>query len=56
VTPVQLFLVALFHLLHSSCIAEVGQSPSPIHIAYGGNCWDAISVARAIGGWVVGLP
>ena len=49
------FLIALHHLLTSSCLAEVGTAPGPIHIAYGGNCWDAGQVARALGGWLVNL-
>ena len=50
------FLEALYRLLHESCIAEFGAFPNPIRIVYGGNCWDAVQVARSIGGWVSWQP
>ena len=61
-TAVQLFLMALDHLLHSQCLTEIGGvvphiSPGPVvtRVVYGGNCWDAIQYAGGIHGWVVWL-
>jgi hypothetical protein len=56
VSPVQLFLGALYHLLHSFCMVETGQAPGPLSIAYGGNCWDATTYAHAIGGLLIPWP
>jgi hypothetical protein len=50
--------VALFlHWLatYASChvwLAEVGQAPGPLRIAYGGNFVDAYHVAQSLGGWI----
>jgi hypothetical protein len=46
------FLIFAHWALTTKCEVLVGRSPGPLVSRFGGNCWDAISYAPSLGGFV----